>query len=413
MKSQDKRGMFLSVVLCWMFYLFAYVIRVEPSVVAKNLINDFGITSSVIGFLGSIAYFPYVAMQIPCGVIVDKLGTKTVVLISCALCSTGAFIFGAANSVLQLEISRFLIGLSTASAFLCCGKIALELFDKRRYAMFVGIAMCMGCLGGIAGSSPTAYLVSEYGWRAATYVIAAFGSILTLLVLFCMQKSPKVQNAEEIHILTGLKAIVKQPRAWILGIYGAMTYLPLSAFAELWAVPFMEQRYGVSTAKAAISSITIFIGFAAGSVLAAWVAKKINSYKKTIVMFTFGIAIAFGIAMYNDTIDFNACLGLLFIGAVCAGANNLTFPVAYSLVPPAYGGTSAGFTNALIMSSGLLFQPLLGKVLDFARNGLVDEVGAPIYTLAMYRSAFLAIVLGFVLAIISSFFINDLRHKDA
>ncbi len=413
MNVKNSKGAFLSVVLCWMFYLFAYVIRVEPSVVAKSLMNEFGITSSVIGFLGSIAYLPYVAMQIPCGIITDKLGTKTVVLGSCAICSIGAFIFGSASSILQLEISRFLIGLSTAAAFLCCGKIATEFFDKRKYAMFMGIAMCMGCVGGISGSAPTAYLVAKFGWRVATYTIAAFGSILTLMIFFFMKRCPKVQTTEKTHILAGLKIISKQPRAWILGFYGAMTYLPLSALAELWVVPFMEHRYGIDTTKAAISSIIIFIGFAIGSVVAAWVAEKIKSYKKTIIIFTLGIALAFGIAIYSDGISYEVCLLMLFIGGVCAGANNLVFPIAYDLVPPAYGGTSTGFTNALVMSSGILFQPLLGKILDFTRNGLVDESGAPIYNLTMYRSAFLAVLVALFLAMIASFFINDLKRKEA
>ena len=412
MNAKSSKGAFLSVVLCWMFYLFAYIIRVEPSVVAKSLMNEFCITSSVIGFLGSIAYLPYVAMQIPCGVITDKLGTKTVVLGSCAICSIGAFLFGSAHSVLQLEIARFLIGLSTAAAFLCCGKIATEFFDKRKYAMLMGMAMCMGCIGGIAGSAPTAYLVAKFGWRVATYVIATFGFVLTLMVFCFMEKSPKVQTAEKTHILAGLKIIAKHPRAWVLGFYGAMTYLPLSALAELWVVPFMEHRYGVNTTKAAISSIIIFVGFAIGSVVAAWVAEKIKSYKKTIIIFTLGIALAFGIAIYSDDISYNICLLMLFIGGTCAGANNLVFPIAYDLVPPTYGGTSTGFTNALVMLSGVLFQPLLGKFLDFARNGLVDESGAPVYNLTMYRSAFLAVLVALFLAMIASFFISDLKHKD-
>ena len=408
----NKSGVFLSVALCWMFYLFAYVVRVEPSVVAKNLMSDFGITSSVIGILGSIAYLPYVAMQIPCGVITDKLGTKTVVTISCAVCSLGAFLFGSAGSVFQLEVSRFLIGLSTAAAFLCCGKVATEFFDKRKYAMFMGIAMCMGCLGGIAGSAPTAYLVSQFGWRVATYVIAVFGAILTIVVLLFMKKSSKVQFTSETHILTGLKIIAKNPKAWLLGFYGAMTYLPLSALAELWVVPFMEHRYGVSTAKAAFASIVIFVGFALGSVITAWVAEKINSYKKTILMFTVGIIIAFSIAIYSDTISYNMCLLWLFFGAVSAGANNLVFTFAYSFVPPAYGGTSTGFTNALVMTSGIMFPPLLGKILDLARDGQTDAAGAPLYDLGMYRSAFLAVIIGLFLATISAFFINDLKHKE-
>lgn len=410
--SSSRNAAFLSVAMCWMFYLFSYITRVEPSVLSDDLMSEFGITSSIFGVIVSISYWPYVAMQIPCGIITDKLGTKTMVSISCALCSIGAFVFGSAGSVFQLEIGRFLIGLSSASAFLCCGKVATDFFDKRKYAMLMGVAMCMGCLGGIAGSAPTAYLVSLFGWRVATYIIAVFGSILTLLVVLFMQKSPKSNSTEDVHLLTGLKAIAKNPKAWILGFYGAMTYLPLSALAELWVVPFIERRYGISTERAAISSIIIFVGFAVGGVVSAWIAERINSYKRTIVMFTLGVLAAFWIAIYNDSINFVECLIALFLGGVCAGANTLAFTIAYSLVPPAFGGTSAGFTNALVMFSGIIFQPLLGRLLDFFRNGLVNDNGLPVYNLTMYRSAFLFVVAGLFLAIISTFFINDVKHKE-
>lgn len=106
------------------------------------------------------------------------------------------------------------------------------------------------------------------------------------------------------------------------------------------------------------------------------------------------------------------CLVLLFLGSICAGANNLAFAVAYHLVPKEFAGTSAGFTNMLIMSSGVIFQPLLGKLLDFFRNGLVNSDGTPVYNLVMYRSAFLFVIAGMFLAIIATFFINDVKHKE-
>lgn len=410
-KSKTGKGLaFLSMILCWMFYLFSYVVRVEPSVLSTEITSEFNIIASVFGVVVSMSYIPYVAMQIPCGVITDKLGTKTMVAISCALCSLGAFIFGAADSVFQLKVGRFLIGLASASAFLCCGKVATDFFDKRHYAMLMGIAMCMGCFGGIAGSAPTAYLVSAFGWRVATYLIASFGVVLTIAILIFMKKSEKFTMGK-VRLLEGLSKMAKNPKAWILGVYGSMTYLPLSALAELWVVPFMEQRYGVPTEKAAISSIIIFIGFALGGVVSAWIAEKINSYKKTIIVFTLGVIGAFWIAIYNDSIDFYTCLVMLFIGGTCAGANTLAFTIAYHMVPAEFGGTSAGFTNALVMSSGVIFQPLLGKLLDFFRNGMVNESGAPIYNLTMYRSAFLFLIAGMFLAIIATFFIDDVKHS--
>ncbi len=409
MKPQ-KNTAILSIAICWMFYLFSYIARVEPSVLANDLMTEFSLTSSVFGFIVSMAYFPYVAMQIPCGVITDKLGTKTMLSISCAICSLGTFIFGSAHSIFCLELGRFLIGLSSASAFLCCGKVATDFFGKDKYAMLMGIAMCMGCLGGISGSAPTAYLVSKFGWRVATYIISGIGIGLTILAMTCMRKVKS--DTSETKLLSGLKIIAKNPRAWILGFYGAMTYLPLSALAELWVVPFMEKRYGIATEKAAIASIILFVGFALGGVIAAWVAEKINSYKKTIIMFTFGVIIAFWIAIYNDSISFVSCLMFLFLGGICAGTNTLAFAVAYNLVPKEFGGTSAGFTNALIMSSGIIFQPLLGKLLDFFRNGLVNADGIPVYNLVMYRSAFIFVIIGMFLAIIATFFINDVKHRE-
>lgn len=411
-KSEKSYTAIIAISICWMFYLYSYVARVEPSVLVNDLMNDFGITSSVVGFVISIMYIPYVFMQIPCGIITDKLGIKTMIVGSSALCALGSFVFGSAHSILQLEIGRFLIGLASASAFLCCGKVASDYFDKKKYAMLMGIAMCMGCFGGISGTAPTAFLVGKIGWRNTTYIIATVGIILALCAVIFMKQKKSAQTDKKTKLLDGVKILAKNPRAWILGFYGAMTYLPLSALAELWSVPFMEQRFSIPTEKAAIPSIIIFIGFGLGGVISAWVAEKINSYKKTIIMFTVGVILSFWVALYNDSIGFYSCLTAMFIGGVCAGANTLAFVIAYNLVPPQFGGTSAGFTNALIMSSGIIFQPLLGKLLDFFRNGMVTENGTPIYTLTMYRSAFLFVIVGMLLAIFATFFINDIKHKE-
>jgi MFS family permease len=350
-------------------------------------------------------------MQIPCGIITDKIGTKTMIAISSIICALGTFMFGSAESLFQLEAGRFFIGLSSAPAFLCCGKVAADFFDKKKYAMLMGVAMGMGCLGGIAGSAPTAYFVSKFGWRVTTYFISFVGIMLAILAVVCMEKK-KISSQVKIQLFSGLKIISKNPKIWILGLYGAMTYLPLTALAELWIIPFMEQRYEIQTETAAISSIIIFIGFALGGIISAWVAEKINSYKKTIISFTFGVLASFLFAIYSDSINFYTSLGILFICGICAGANTLAFAMVYHLTPSEFGGTSSGFMNALIMSSGLIFQPLLGKLLDFFRNELVDANGGAVYNLAMYRSALLFVGIGMLLAVIATFFLSDVKPKE-
>jgi hypothetical protein len=85
--------------------------------------------------------------------------------------------------------------------------------------------------------------------------------------------------------------------------------------------------------------------------------------------------------------------------------------MAYNMVPQQYGGSSSGFTNMLNMSGAIVFQPLLGKLLDSFRNGLVNADGTPLYTFVMYKNAFLVILVCMVLSIFLLLFINDLKTR--
>lgn len=393
--------------LCWLFYLLSYFARVEPSALLNELTHDFSFTTSKLGTIISMAYIPYVIMQIPCGILVDRYSTRFVVSISCILCALGTLIFGIGQSDLHLMIGRFLIGLSTASAFLCCGKLSSELFPKEKYALLVGIAMFIGCLGGVFGINITSCLVNLFNWRNLTCSIAFFGIVIGILCYLYIPTGNIKHQTQDRNTFTGIKLLVKNKIFWIIGIYGCMSYLPLSAFAELWGLPFMQTRFQISASQASICPALMFISFGIGSMLSADVVKKINSYKKTLLLFTIGLITTFVIAIYNNNINFITCVILFSLGSFFAGANTLTFAMSYALVPPEYAGTSSGIANMCIMSSGIIFQPLLGKLLDFFRNNRVDGSGTPLYEINDYRSALIFVMLGIIIAFIAILFIKD------
>jgi MFS family permease len=387
--------------------------RIEPGIFGGDLARDFGLTSSRLGEIVSLMYLPYVILQIPGGIIVDKIGVRAVIAGSSLLCGFGAFLFGSASGVLSLQLGRIVTGIAAAAAFLCCSKVAADKFDARKYSLLMGITMMMGCLGGIVATTPIAFLVSCIGWRNVTFVTAAVGVVVAIIAFFALKenKSSEEKGKSSVDVLGGLKVIARKPKAWLLGFYGAVAYLPLSAFAELWVVPFLEKRFSITTTEASTTSMLIFIGYAAGGVIGAWIAEKINSYKKTIIWFTVGVVVSFSLAIYCDQISYFVCAILFFIGGTLAGASTLAFTIATNLVPKEYSGTATGFLNALIMSSGIVFQPLLGKLLDFFRDGLTNDDSLPIYTAEMYKSAFFVVIIFMVLALISTFFVDDVRSK--
>lgn len=405
--SEKSKTVFIAITIGWLFYLFSFFARVEPGVLVDDLMRDFSLNASNIGLIVSVMYIPYVAMQIPWGILTDKLGCRLVISLCCAICSLGVLIFGLAHSNWQLILGRFLIGFSSASAYLACGKVISETLPKNRYALFLGLSMFVGCIGGIIGSSMTANCATYFGWRNFTCAMAVVGFIIGIISFMVLKSKPTVQQATKVKILDGIKILVASSSCWLAGLFACTSYLPLSAIAELWGTPFMQSRFNVSTSDASICASVIYIGYGIGSILSAKIAEKIHSNKNTIIAFALGLVLTFTIAIYSDTIGFYTCITLFGLGSMFAGSGNLAFDISYKFVPSSFAGTSTGYTNMLAMSSGLIFQPLLGKLLDFFRNGQVNPDGSPLYDIIMYRSSFIFVLAIIVVSVIGMMFVKE------
>lgn len=396
----------LAVVICWLFYLFAFFARVEPGVLVNDLMKDFSLNATQVGAIVSTLYIPYVAMQLPWGIISDKLGSRLVIFLCCTVCGLGVLTFGLATAPWQLSCGRFLIGLSAAGAFLSCGKVVSEVMPSNKYAFYMGVTTFIGSLGGVLGSGITAKLAEKFGWRSLTCLIAVIGLIVGILAFICLQRGTKSNSVRE-DTLDGLKLLSVNPSAWLIGFYGCASFLPLSAVAELWGTPFIQARFNVSTSEASICSSVIFVCFGLGSILAAKIAEKLNSNKKACILMAIGLLVAFAVAIYVDSLSFWACVVLFGLGSTFAGSSTLTFDMAYKCVPNKYAGTSAGFNNMLIMLSGIVFQPVMGRLLDFFRNGKINSDGTPLYELCAYRNTFMLIIIVVTFATIGMAFVKE------
>ena len=75
------------------------ILRASPGVMSTELMQDFKVDSTSLGILSSFYYYSYFALQIPCGLIVDWLGTRRVITFSAILCVAGSFVFALSSSL--------------------------------------------------------------------------------------------------------------------------------------------------------------------------------------------------------------------------------------------------------------------------------------------------------------------------
>ena len=97
--------------------LINYFDRVNISVAAPQLQQEFGLTPVEIGLLFSAFFWSYAILQVPVGMVLDRFGVTTVSRI-------GAFLWGVASGVVVLATgfgtifaARILLGVAEAPAF--------------------------------------------------------------------------------------------------------------------------------------------------------------------------------------------------------------------------------------------------------------------------------------------------------
>ena len=402
-----------------LFYLYEYVLRASPNVITNELMRDFGVTSTALGIFTSAYYFSYVPLQVPCGMIVDWLGTRRVVTISAALCTLGSFLFATSDSLFLAAVARFIMGAGSACAYLSCLKIASEWFPSQRFAVIAGITMMMGTFGGIFGGKPFAMLVNATDWRISMTIAGFVGVAVVMAAWMIIRDHPNrgmhhktiQEPMTSARLWEGLKVITANPQTWLIGLYASLMYTILSAFAEMWGTPYLMVAYEINNETASYGSMLIFIGMAMGCLVSPLLANYWCSHRKVMSIGALGAFAMFLPAVYLNSLPLYGVFALLFFAGFFCGWQILNFAAAREINPPEFSGTTMGFMNCLTMASAPIFQSLLGMLIDLFEEGEVGLNGLKLYSAEAYQYALFAIPVSLLLAWVVLRFVRE-THPD-
>lgn len=377
------------------FYWYEMILRAGASVMAQGIMDTFTINATQLGLLTSFYYYSYVLLQVPSGMLLDKIGPRFVITFSCILCTIGSWFFATTTSLATAEISRFVVGAGSACAFVACLKLASDWFLPARFAFIAGLTNMLGTLGGTFAGVPLAKLVNHTTWQQATIWLAYAGVIVTILCWVLIRNKPKNKREDKleptVRLRKSLMILAFDKQIILAAAIGGLMYVPVSSFAELWAVPFLMNSLAINNEWASFANTMIFIGMAVGSPIIAKLAFKQKSYIKLMKVSAIACSVCFLIGSYAQSIGYFPTLIALFVGGLWLGGQVLCFSVVKERVPNQASGTAMAYTNAIVMLSGVIFQPMMGWLLDRGWTGDLDGAGARIYSAADYHQAVLAV----------------------
>ncbi len=419
---QARKAAILAWTMCGLgalFYCYEYILRIAPSVMSEQLMNSYNLTAGAFGNLTAYYYYAYTPMQILVGIMMDRFGTRFLLSFACLACTVGTYMFACGDSLLVASVGRFLVGFGSSFAFVGGLKLISLWLPPERFAFGSGIIVALGSLGAMAGDVVLTSFVNSIGWQKTNIITAICGVILTIVLFLALrdgnaETSKTSVNNTRIHfvdIFTGLWAALKTPQIWKAGLVGGLLYMPTSAFAELWAIPYLQQARGLTNHDAASVVSLIFLGWVTGGPIFGFLSDRFQN--RLVPMFigsSMGLAI-FCYMLYVPNKSVTLLSALFFLLGFGVSSKIVIFAVARESIRSTISGTVVALINMMVMVSGVIFQPVIGVLLDVHWSGTVLDNGVRLYSSSNFMFALSVLPIGTVVALITILFMKETNGK--
>ena len=364
-----------------------YLDRSNLSVAATALGGDLKLSSVQLGFIFSAFGWTYAGLQIPGGLLADRIGPRILYAFCLVMWSLATLCQGFARGFVSLFSFRLATGAFEAPAFPTNNRIVTSWFPDHERASAIAM-YTSGQFIGLAFLTPVLVTLQYYtGWRGLFVVTGIVGLVWGLIwYLFYRDplEHPRVNRAELDYIekgggvLSGKKSTQKSP-AWrwgdwklilnnrtLWGVYlGQFTITAILWFFLTWFPTYLVQYRGLNFLKSGYLASIPFLGACAGLLLSGFLSDYLISKGRSVSLarkapVIFGLLLSGCIVGSNYT-D-NTALVIFFMSMAFFGSGMATISwVFISLLAPKHLiGLTGGVFNFMGNMASIVVPIVIG-----------------------------------------------------
>lgn len=416
--DQSKKG-WLIVFIGGLFYMYQFILRVSPNIMQDELLQVLSIDAGTLGTVIGIYYWAYTLMQIPLGMTMDRFGPRYFLCMAALVCAVSCYIFGNTQNVYIAGGARFLMGLGSACGLIGTIKLGTIWIEPKHIAKVTSLAILMGTAGAGLGGAPLRYILMRNGLELTMEILALVGILVAAIIFISLRIHPPIDHrndTEDVYKndkpISGLMTLIRTKQAWVVAIYGMLMYAPITIIGIAWGVPFIEKTYGISEALAASVVSTMFLGAAIGSPLVAFISDILLKNRRLPMVLGAIVSLSvWSTVIFVRDIPLSFMYVLFFTGGISYTFKTLSFASICDVMPREFSGISIAFVNMIVMTTGIIFHPLIGNLIDFHWNGALIG-GVPSYSSEDYRFALIVIPVSVFLAAIMLVFMRE-SHPES
>ncbi|MEM3699621.1 MAG: MFS transporter [Candidatus Bathyarchaeia archaeon] len=346
------------------------------------IMNDLGVSKSVIGAVATIASMLYGVGALVGGPLGDRIGENKTIALCLMFSGLSTFIMLAASAMRSIYVYAVALTLMAAWASLY-HPTANSLISK---AFKVRVAETMGLhgVGGTLGVVLTPYIAwflgVNFGW---SWAFIAFGVLCVVLALVFVKNFGRAGNREGRGgtILDALKI----RELWMLLIFNIAIGLFMKG-VELFFPTYLEENRGIDSMWASIAYTLLLAAGVPGQWIGGKAADKVGS-KKVLMATSAGVCISLFSLLFLPTYNIGVAIFIIFYGFSFYAHQPALNSLTGLLSPQNQRGAVYGVFFFTSFGIGSLSQVMAGYIAD------TYGFDAAFYMLTVF--ALLALILSF------------------
>ncbi len=342
-------------------------------------IAAFGVSYALIGLVMSAFGLTRVFVEIPGGMLADRLGQRTLLFMGFALALGSHLLAGVANSYVELMGSRMIVGVGSAfsmtAGLMYIGELAPPAQRQRNIARYQSTFS----MGGILGPTVGGFLSDLLGLRMLFFIAAALTG-LGMVLVFALRIA-KAPTSTEARVPTAqLSGIVRDP---IVLVLCAATFLTFFLFSSIRGT--MIPLYGTTVLTLTSTQIGVVFSITSAVIVLVLIGlvprleARLTGPRLLVISLTLS---AVAVAALSVASDF---LGLALMAVPLGVGFGLLQPTPFAMAMDRSAPETRGLTVGLLRTTGdlgIIVGPLLvGGLLDLGHPVLVFYVVAAIIAL--------------------------------
>jgi MFS family permease len=312
----------------------------------------------------------YAAAQVPAGLLLDRFGSRALIVVGAALMATGQLVLALTTSLPLAIGARAVVGLGDAVTFISVLRLVPHWFAPRRVPLLTQLTGICGQLGQVLSAIPFLAVLTGTTWATAYISVAAFGTLAMVLALALVKDTPRGRAvAGETMSVRATLASVKT--VWLrpgtrLGFFTHMgTQFSVTVFALMWGVPYLTVAQGLSTGvTGGLLTASVVAAIASGIVIGLFTGRYPHRRSRIVLAIIFSNAVAWTVVLaLPGRAPLWLLLTLIVVISVGGPGSMVGFDFARTFNPSATLGTAQGMVNMGGFIASLLVMQAMGVIL--------------------------------------------------